>query len=228
MIEKKSRVDAKELQDIYNQRFNNQGTSFRVKMWKELIKIIFSKYIKKSDSVLDLGAGYGEFINNVDCKNKIALDLNPDTKKYLDDNIKLILDDCSNIKSISDSSIDVIFNSNFFEHLKDKDHLSATISECSRILSKGGLLITMMPNIRYAYKEYWDFYDHYIPLSDKSLEEILSLKGFMIQQSYPQFVPYSATGGKLPKSIFLLKIYLKLPFVWKIFGKQMLVVAKKT
>ena len=178
MLEDKSRVDTKELKDIYNQRFNNQGTSFRVKMWQSLVKIIFSRYINKNDTVLDLGAGYGEFINNVECKNKIALDLNPDTKKYLNEDIQLILDDCANIESINDNSVNVIFNSNFFEHLKDKDHLSATISECSRILCKGGLLITMMPNIRYAYKEYWDFYDHYIPLSDKSLVEILSLKGF--------------------------------------------------
>jgi ubiquinone/menaquinone biosynthesis C-methylase UbiE len=227
MLEAESRVDTKELKDIYNQRFNNQGTSFRIKMWESLVKIIFSRYINKNDTVLDLGAGYGEFINNVDCKNKIALDLNPDTKKYLNENIKLILDDCANIESINDNSVNVIFNSNFFEHLKDKDHLSETISECSRILCKGGLLITMMPNIRYAYKEYWDFYDHYIPLSDKSLEEILSLKGFRIQKSYPRFVPYSATGSRLPNSILLLKIYLRLPFVWKIFGKQMLVIAKK-
>jgi hypothetical protein len=43
---------------------------------------------------------------------------------------------------------------------------------------------------------------------------------------YPQFVPYS-TKSRLPRAIFLIRWYLKIPLLWKIFGKQMLIVARK-
>jgi len=84
----------------------------------------------------------------------------------------------------------------------------------------------LQPNIRYAYKEYWDFFDHYIPLSHKSLIEVLQMVGFRIDKVLPQFLPYT-TKNKIPKNVILVKLYLKLPFIWKLIGKQMFILARK-
>lgn len=84
----------------------------------------------------------------------------------------------------------------------------------------------LQPNIRYAYKEYWDFFDHHIPLSDKSLIEVLQIVGFRIEQVLPKFLPYT-TKIKIPEKPFLVKVYLKIPSIWKIMGKQMFILGRK-
>jgi ubiquinone/menaquinone biosynthesis C-methylase UbiE len=101
-----------------------------------------------------------------------------------------------------------------------------TLSEAHRILKRGGRVLILQPNIRYAYKEYWDFFDHHIPLSDKSLIEVLILAGFKVEQVLPRFLPYT-TKSKLPKNSFFIRTYLNLPFLWKLFGKQLFIAAGK-
>jgi hypothetical protein len=49
----------------------------------------------------------------------------------------------------------------------------------------------MGPNIRYAYREYWDYYDHYLPLSHLSLGEGLTQAGFAVERVSPRFLPYT-------------------------------------
>ncbi|MCZ9838223.1 hypothetical protein OFR22_07485 [Brachyspira hyodysenteriae] len=84
----------------------------------------------------------------------------------------------------------------------------------------------MGPNIKYCYNEYWDFFDHHTPLSEKSVIEALEMNGFSIVKAVDRFLPFS-TKSKLPKNTFLIWLYLKLPIFWKIFGKQFFIVAKK-
>jgi hypothetical protein len=84
----------------------------------------------------------------------------------------------------------------------------------------------MGPNIRYLAAEYWDFYDHYLPLSHLSLEEGLIQAGYDVHQIIPRFLPYT-TRSILPQHPMLIQLYLKLPIVWRILGKQFLLVARK-
>jgi hypothetical protein len=42
----------------------------------------------------------------------------------------------------------------------------------------------------------------------------------------PRFLPYSMSTGRTPPSFFV-KLYLKLPILWPLFGKQFLVIGKK-
>lgn len=76
------------------------------------------------------------------------------------------------------------------------------------------------------YKEYWDFIDHYIPLSDRSVAEALRLEGFTVELSLPRFLPYS-TRGRLPQRDFLIELYVKLPVAWRFLGKQMFIIGRK-
>jgi hypothetical protein len=73
---------------------------------------------------------------------------------------------------------------------------------------------------------YWDFWDHYLPLTEASLCEGLKLTGFMIDFVAARFLPYSMSAGCTPPIIFL-NLYVKWRWVWRFFGKQFLVVAVK-
>ena len=84
----------------------------------------------------------------------------------------------------------------------------------------------MGPNIKYAYKEYWDYYDHILPFSDLSISEGLRKHGFSIDRTISRFLPYTMNGS-LPTPDLMIKLYLRLPLAWRILGKQFLVVASK-
>jgi hypothetical protein len=85
----------------------------------------------------------------------------------------------------------------------------------------------MGPNIRYLAGKYWDFYDHHLPLSHLSLEEGLVQSGYRIQHIIPRFLPYTTVKTVLPQYPVLVALYLRVPLVWRILGRQFLVVAAK-
>jgi SAM-dependent methyltransferase len=120
----------------------------------------------------------------------------------------------------------VVFSSNFFEHLPGKEHLKKTLREAFRCLKPGGLLIAMGPNIKYLPGLYWDFFDHHTILTEASLAEVLVLTGFDLEKVVARFLPYTLVNAPQPPLI-LLKIYLALPWLWWIRGRQFLLVARK-
>ncbi len=101
-----------------------------------------------------------------------------------------------------------------------------TFRETHRILKSGGKIIVLQPNIRFLPGEYWDFFDHHTPLTDRSLVEGLQLAGFTPNVVYPRFLPYT-TKSRLPKATFFVRLYLRVPLAWRVLGKQALVVATK-
>jgi SAM-dependent methyltransferase len=215
-----------DLPDLYRQRFATDDRRRKDALWKVLCSAFLQRYVDDTATVVDLGAGYGEFINNIRCGRKIAVDLNTDTAGALDEGIEFLAQPSTDLSGIEASSVDVVFSSNFFEHLRTKEELLETLAEARRVLRPGGRIMVLQPNIRYAYKEYWDFLDHYLPLSHVSLSEALALSGFRVTECRPRFLPYS-TKSKLPQSPPLLKLYLRLSPLQTLFGKQMFVVAEK-
>jgi len=216
----------KQLGAIYSNRFSSADLLKRNSIWKTLCRSFFQRYISAEDAVLDLGAGYCEFINNISCANKIAVDLNSDILNHAGKDVEVYVSPAADLSFLPDKSVNVAFMSNFLEHLRSKDDVLKTISEIFRVLKPGGKILVLMPNIKYACREYWDYFDHNIPLSDKSLVEALQISGFEIDQVIPRFLPYS-TQSKIPQYSLLIKLYLKLPLIWKIMGKQMFVSGKK-
>lgn len=218
-------LSGEELQQVYEARFGGR-LEYRNKVWTVLIRDYFQKYIRREDSVLDLGAGYGEFINNISCGTKYAMDLNPDTAKQVNTGVELLAQDCSESWPLPDNSLDVIFTSNFFEHLLDAQALARTLAEAHRCLKRGGILIAMGPNITYAGKAYWDVIDHRLALSEQSLAKTLVSQGFSIEKCIAQFLPFTMSEG-LQYPTFFVAVYLRLPLAWRIFGKQFLVIGRK-
>lgn len=214
------------LNKIYQIRFSGLE-EYRNAVWRTLVTNFFSKWIKRDSSVLDLGCGYGEFINNVCECQKHAMDLNPDTRGSLSEEITFHEQDCSEPWPIEPESLDLIFTSNFFEHLPNKQALDKTIAHAKLALKPGGRLIALGPNISVLNGRYWDFWDHHVALSDKSLCELLKVHGLELEKSIPRFLPYNMVRVR-KRPLFLISLYLKCPLAWHFFGKQFLIVANKS
>jgi len=144
------------LQEEYRLRFARL-VEYRNRVWKILCDEYFSKQIPPEAHVLDLGCGWGEFIGNAKAARKYAMDLNPDTRSRLSGETQFLCQDCSQDWRIEAESLDVVFTSNFLEHLPDKGHVERAISEAYRCLKPAGLIICLGPNIKYLLGAYWDF-----------------------------------------------------------------------
>lgn len=195
-------------------------------VWKILVENFFSRYVRASDEVLDLGCGYGQFINQVSCARRFAMDLNPSSRAALNANVTFLEQDCSSTWPFPPNSLDVVFTSNFFEHLPTKEHLQRTLEEVHRCLRPGGILIAMGPNAKAVPGAYWDFFDHHISLTELSMQEVLEITGFTMRETVARFLPYTMVNAPKFPGMFL-KLYLKLRFAWHWFGGQFLVIAAK-
>jgi ubiquinone/menaquinone biosynthesis C-methylase UbiE len=213
-----------DLKEIYQKRFGHD-IEFRDKMYKILCSHFFQKYVPPDSVVLDIAAGYCEFINNISAGKKIAIDINPDIKQLARNDVEIIMSPSTEVKDIGDESIDVVFTSNFFEHLTRKD-IVKTIREVNRMLRPGGKFLILQPNYKYCYRDYWMFFDHITALDHRSLSEVLIVNGFDIMECKPRFLPYT-TKSRYLKKLFLVKLYLKIPFAQLVFGKQAFIYARK-
>lgn len=218
--------DPRELQAIYERRFKTERTRYRQRLWATLVDAYFAKLIPPGAAVLDLGCGYGEFINHVGGGERFAMDLNPKATEFLDPAVRFLFQDCTKPWPLADRSLDVVFTSNFFEHLPDKLALKLTLVEAARCLKPGGRLIALGPNIKFVQGAYWDFWDHFLCLTEMSLAEALENNGYVVQRAISRFLPYTTIHQPAYPMAFV-RLYLKLPFLWPIFGKQFLVVATR-
>lgn len=215
-----------ELSRIYHRRFEHR-TAFRNSVWKALVSSFFNRYVPPDGTVLDLGCGYGEFINNIRCKRKLAMDLNPSSRAALAHEVCFLEQDCSKPWAVADGSLDLVFTSNFLEHLPSKDALARTIEQAHRCIRPGGRIISLGPNIRYVKGEYWDFWDHHIPLTDLSVVELLECSGFVIERRINRFLPYTMVNQRAIPPV-AVALYLRFPLIWKFLGAQFLIVAVRT
>jgi len=209
---------------IYKNRFGDE-IDFRNRMWKTLCEDFFQRYVPQTASVVDVGCGYCEFINHIRCAKKIAVDVNPDAKKFAKVGVEVIISDSTDMKAVRDDSVDIVFMSDFLEHLT-REGIIGTLREISRILRPKGRILMLQPNIRYCMRDYWMFFDHVTPLDDRSMSEALKATGFEVTECRPRFLPYT-TKSRLKDFAFLLKAYLKMPFLHRIFGQQAFIVAEK-
>lgn len=207
---------------IYQRRFDK--TEERKILWGVLVKNYFQQFVSKKDVVLDVPCGYGEFINLIECKTKYALDINPDSKKFLKKGITFLKASSTKIP-LKEKSVDKIFVSNFFEHLTRED-IQKTVEEFKRILKPKGQVMVLQPNIRFAAKDYWMFFDHITAVDDRALEEIFDIVGFSLKKRVLRFVPFTSQG-RLPMSKTLIRLYIAFPLAWRILGKQTFMIFEK-
>lgn len=194
----------------------------RSTVWKALWRYYFRHQIAEGDAVLDLGSGYGDFINAVVAKRRIAVDSWPGLQRHVAQGVEAIISSVTDLSGVDDASIDYAFASNLFEHLT-KDEIAATLDQLKSKLKDGGRLGLLQPNYRYAYKEYFDDYTHVTVFSHISIADFLAANGWEVIEVHPRFLPLTVKS-RLPTFPFLIGLYLASPF--RPMGKQMMVLAR--
>jgi len=219
-------VTEAEVQRIYRRRFSEPEKLAKAGVWNVLVSRFFQKWVRPGDTVLDLGCGYGEFLNFVQAARLIGVDLNPDSPAHLRSGIEFVQGDVTNLKFLPDASVDFVFTSNLMEHLPGKRDVEQLCREARRVLKVGGHFAMMGPNLRVIPGTYWDFWDHVVPITDRSMTECLENLEFEVVDCYPKFLPYT-TRSALPKAPWLVRLYLAMPLAWHVMGGQFLIRARK-
>jgi SAM-dependent methyltransferase len=210
----------------YQRRFDAERSS-RVEVWRVLVDAWFSRYVEGTEAVLDLGCGWGAFVNQVAAPRRYGIDLNADAPRHLADDVVLFGQSAADPWPLPDASLDLIFTSNFLEHLPNRDAVMAALGEAFRCLRPGARIVCLGPDIRYAKGAYWNFFDHIIPLTARSLTEALELSGFIANDVIDRFLPFTMADRRRPPPSWAIRAYLRLRPAWRLIGKQFLVVASK-
>lgn len=191
-------------------------------LWRTLYRYHFCRLITATDCVLELGAGYGHFINEVTASKKLAVDSWDGFTAYLKPGIEGRVGDVTDLSFIGSSSVNFAFASNLFEHIT-QEAFASVLNQLKRILAKGGTLNILQPNYYYSYREYFDDYTHRSVYSHISICDFLEANGYHVIECHPRFLPLTVKS-RLPVSPLLIRLYLSLP--WKPLGKQMFIRAR--
>jgi SAM-dependent methyltransferase len=194
----------------------------RDRVWRRIASHLGRRWTEDA-AILDVGAGYCSFINNVNGARRLAVDLHADLERFAAPGVETRRLSATDLGPLEDASFDVVFASNLLEHLT-REEIDKALAEFHRVLRPGGQVILLQPNYRLAYKEYWDDFTHVTPLSDRSLSDLLVAAGFELEDVRPRFLPFTlkGAGGSL---WFLVPLYLRLPI--RPLAKQMLIVGTR-
>jgi ubiquinone/menaquinone biosynthesis C-methylase UbiE len=193
----------------------------RAVLWRTLAQEFFSKLIRPSDTVLELGAGYCDFVNNIQASRKLAIDVWPGVTECAAPGVESVIGSVTDLSWIGDGEVDFVFASNLFEHLK-QDEFAQVLQSVQRILRPGGTLCILQPNYRYCAAEYFDDFTHVAVYSHVSMGDFLKANGYVVTYCHPRFLPLTMKS-RLPVWPILIKLYLKLPI--RFMGAQMLFLA---
>ena len=194
----------------------------RTTMWR-LLCAWLQREVPRDAHILELGAGYCDFINQIQATRKVAQDIAETVQQSAAPDVAVHVGSCSNLGFAADSTFDVVFASNLFEHLT-LSQLEDTLAEVRRVLKPGGKLLVVQPNFRYCYRDYFDDYTHVAIYTDQSLPNVIASAGLEPVRVVPRFLPFSMKS-RLPVLRPLIWLYLRSPV--KPFAGQMFLIAKK-
>lgn len=211
--------------DVYTHRFDDAESRRKDVLWREVVRYL-SRWIGSDNVVLDLGCDRGHFIRQVRARERWGTDVR-DVAAHLGPNVRFVRADGLALRdALPAGHFDVVFASNYLEHLAGPDAVVEQLRVAHDLLRPGGRLIVLQPNISLLGGAYWDFIDHRVALNEHSLVEAAALAGFTTERLIRRFLPYT-TKGRLPQHPLLVRAYLALPPAWLFFGKQTLYVGAR-
>lgn len=193
-------------------------------IWEAVARHL-APYVPAQAAVLEIGAGYCDWINHVRAARRVAVDIWPKLPAFAAPGVEaVVLDVASGLHSLGPASFDVVLASNLLEHFPP-GVAASVVSGVASVLRAGGRFLVVQPNFRYAWRQYFDDYTHQSIFTDVSLPALLRAHGFRILEVRPKFLPYSMRHARVPITSFLVRAYLRSPV--KPMAGQMLVVAVK-
>ncbi len=213
------------LPELYEARFDEREVGAKDAIWREIVRYL-QRYIDSDAPVLDLACDRGHFIRWVEARERWATDIR-DLGQVLPPGVHFVQASGLELgKVLAPAHFGTIFMSNYLEHLESSDAVVDQLRIAARLLRPGGRVIVLQPNIRLVGPRYWDFIDHRVPLTERSLLEAAELAGLATVDLVTRFIPYS-TKGRLPTVPVLVRAYLAFRPAWWLMGKQTLFVGER-
>ena len=196
----------------------------RAIVWRAVAEHL-APYIPTNAAVLEIGAGYCDWINHVSAARRVAIDAWSELPRFAAAGVHACVADLRDgLGGFGADSFDVVLASNVLEHF-EPDVAGRIAGEVLRVLGRGGRLLVIQPNFAYAARRYFDDYTHRAIFTHVSLPALLRAQGFEIDEVQPRFLPYSMQGTRLPVRGWLVRAYLNAPV--RPGAGPMLVVARK-
>ena len=212
------------LDEVYRRRFPEVSRRQKDQIWPEIVRYL-GRWIDPTAPVLDVACDSGYFIRNVRAGERWAADLR-DVRDELPADVHFVQADGLDLeRHVPAGTFGTVFMSNYLEHLHGPEAVIEQLAVARRLLRPGGRLIVLQPNVRLVGGAYWDFIDHRVALTERSLAEAGSLAGLHEVLLVPAFLPYS-TKSRLPSHPLLVRAYLRFPPAWRVLGRQTLYVAE--
>jgi 2-polyprenyl-3-methyl-5-hydroxy-6-metoxy-1,4-benzoquinol methylase len=214
------------LKNIYRSRFSADDAVAKDAIWREITSFLQRFVVSPRAAVLDIACDRGDFIRNIAAGEKWATDLR-DVSEHLPEGIRFVQSDGLTLTGVLPSAyFDVVFMSNYLEHLCSPEAVIRQLEVARELLKPGGRVIVLQPNIRLVGGRYWDFIDHSVALTERSLVEAAHLAGLATRQLIVRFLPFT-TKSRMPQHPLLVRAYLALPPAWLLLGKQTLYVGER-
>jgi ubiquinone/menaquinone biosynthesis C-methylase UbiE len=194
----------------------------RAAVWKH-VGAYLQRWVDPDGAVLDLAAGYSDFLRSIAATRKVAIDTNPSLPELAGDEVEAIVGDATDLSAFADGEFSTVFASNFIEHL-EHDAIDTLLTDVRRVLAPGGRLLLVQPNFRLDPNRYFDDYTHRTVWTDRSLADLVMAHGLPVIHAEPRFLPLTMKS-KLSFGHRLVPLYLRLPY--RPLAGQMLVVAER-
>ena len=213
------------LEDVYAQRFSDADAAAKNAIWREITAFL-QRYVPEDGAVLDIACDRGDFIRNISASEKWASDLR-DVSSHLPQEVRFVQANGLELdRHLPHDHFDVAFMSNYLEHLANGEAVVEQLRVARTLLKAGGRVVVLQPNVRLVGGAYWDFIDHSVMLTERSLVEAGELAGLRTVELIVRFLPYT-TKSRLPQSPRLVRAYLGFRPAWRLLGKQTLYVGGK-
>jgi SAM-dependent methyltransferase len=192
----------------------------RAHVWREIARYV-RRDVPDARVAIELGPGYCDFINAFPAEQKVAFDLNPEMLAYAEEGVDLRIEDASHLGDLPPGSVDLVFASNFLEHLESNE-VEQLLSAARKVLSDRGRLVLLQPNYRRCAEHYFDDPTHKTIFDDRNICDWLERSDLRACRIVPGLLPFSMKS-RLPKWPLLVRLYLNSPI--RPLAAQMYVVA---
>jgi 2-polyprenyl-3-methyl-5-hydroxy-6-metoxy-1,4-benzoquinol methylase len=213
------------IDSVYERRFSELDAAKKHALWREICRYL-QRYVDVRSRVLDIACDRGYFIENITAGERWATDVR-DVSQYLADSVHFVqADGLSLAHTLPQGAFDVVFMSNYLEHLSSGQEVIDQFAVVRELMEPNGTAIVLQPNIQLVGGKYWDFIDHKVALTERSLSEAAELAGLKTTKVIKRFLPYT-TKSRLPQRPLAARMYLAFPPVWLLLGKQTLYFAQR-